>query len=166
MSEDASRVYLASKADLDEAGPGSAGAYNLYLYEAGEGGGFTFIGALSEGDATQPPGVPGPAHREPLLHTARVSPDGNSLLFSAHSAALAAQVGYDNTDKASGEADMEVYRYRVGAGLACISCNPSGARPAGRAVAIQGSIVTWQAARVPGVMNEFVRMLCAMLACS
>jgi hypothetical protein len=62
--------------------------------------------------------------------------------------------GYDNTDAASGEADQEVFLYdstaNAGAGeLRCVSCNPSGARPLGRALAVKGLEGLWAAARIP-----------------
>ena len=40
--------------------------------------------------------------------------------------------GYDNTDQNSGRPDEEVYLYdSASASLRCVSCNPTGARPAG-----------------------------------
>ena len=43
--------------------------------------------------------------------------------------------GYDNRDASSGKLDSEVYLYDAQAGrLACVSCNPTGARPAGPGV--------------------------------
>ncbi len=59
--------------------------------------------------------------------------------------------GYDNTDRQSGQADAEVFLYRVGAGLSCVSCKRSGARPAG-AQLLDGSTHTpgtWAAAAIP-----------------
>ena len=59
--------------------------------------------------------------------------------------------GYDNLDAVSGRADREVYLYDATANggegsLVCASCNPSGARPAGREVESE----VWSAARLPG----------------
>ncbi len=67
------------------------------------------------------------------------------------SPALAKAVaGYDNTDRISGEPDAEVYRYGIGEGLACLSCDPSGARPVGREIGVRtenGTVPgTWAAA--------------------
>ena len=45
--------------------------------------------------------------------------------------------GYDNTDRISGEPDAEVYRYGIGEGLACLSCDPSGTRPVGREIGFE-----------------------------
>jgi hypothetical protein len=152
FSEGASRVYFVSKADLDGAGSASAGQPNLYLYEAGAEPTYAFIGPLSAADVASHPKDPSAAHSWALLRQARVSEDGGTLVFAANSAALAGQVGYDNTDVASGEADTEVYRYSAaGEGLACISCRQSGARPAGQAVTtLASSPPFWQAARIPG----------------
>jgi len=130
MSEDARRVYFAS----DQALPGSEensegdeakeGEPNLYLYEAGEGGGSTqFIATLASGDLT--PAVSNERFNE---RNSRVSPDGAHAAFVSE----APLTGYDNKGAASGVATKEIYRYDAAANeLACVSCNPSGARPAG-----------------------------------
>jgi hypothetical protein len=72
-------------------------------------------------------------------------------------ASAATPTGYDNTDAVSGQPDSEVYLYAAdGAGgpgdLACVSCNPSGARPSGREVPVLGPVSTpyWAASRLPG----------------
>lgn len=60
--------------------------------------------------------------------TARVSPNGRYLAFVS----TTSLTGYDNRDAASGLPDTEVYLYDATSGsLACISCNPTGARPSG-----------------------------------
>jgi len=59
--------------------------------------------------------------------TGRVSSDGRVLLFRS-----AAQITkYDN------ETRLELYRYVTGAGVECVSCNPTGASPTGSA-SLQG----------------------------
>jgi hypothetical protein len=68
--------------------------------------------------------------------TARVSPNGRFLAFMSQRNLT----GYDNRDAVSGQPDQEVYLYdRLGDGgegkLVCASCNPTGARPHGVAVA-------------------------------
>jgi hypothetical protein len=74
------------------------------------------------GEAAQPSDYP------PVTGTARVSPDGETLLFLSK----AELSGYDNTDQASGEPDLEVFLWRTtGGGLRCLSCNPTNARPLG-----------------------------------
>jgi len=130
-SEDASRIYLASTADLDGAGPASDGADNLYLYKAG--GGLNFIAALANQDIGSVGGIkldgpPTPIQRQPAGRWATVSADGRFAAFTS-SAVL---TGFDNRDAASGLPAAEVYRYDSGSGeLRCVSCNPTGARPTG-----------------------------------
>jgi hypothetical protein len=59
--------------------------------------------------------------------------------------------GYDNVDSANGLGDAEVYLYGADADqLACISCNPSGARPAGRRFEGSSGFTIGVAARIPG----------------
>ncbi len=96
-------------------------------------------------------------------HTARVSPDGESVAFMSQRSLT----GYDNEDLTSarpGERlDQEVYLYRVGVGVVCASCNPTGMRPAGvpysQIEASNGGLAggegvwpssAWIAASVPG----------------
>ena len=166
-SEDASRIYFASSEDLDGEGPASAGARNLYLYEADPGGGggsFTFIMGLAAPDiapnipaSTQPPVWP--ISISPGTRAARVSPDGNHAVFM--SAVSPTPGGYDNTDAFSSEPDSEVYQYdAIEEELRCVSCNPTGARPSGaelgfgslRAAArIQGWEFSFHAPRVLSV---------------
>ena len=106
----------------------SVGADNLYVVRrVGSGWTTTFIVALAEGDgddwAARAEGLGGLAEM-----TARVSPDGEYLAF------MSAQglAGYDNRDAKSGEPDEEVFLYHAStASLACVSCNPTGARPLG-----------------------------------
>lgn len=75
----------------------------------------------------------------PATGTARVSASGEALLFVS----TESLTGYDNTDQASGEADSEVFLWENGGGgggaLRCLSCNPTGERPAG-ASSIPGAI--------------------------
>jgi hypothetical protein len=128
-SEDASRIYFASKEDLDGGGAGAVGARNLYLYEASAGGPgtYTFIMNLAQGDF-EGRGGRSPAHYLPALRAARVSPDGLHAAFV--SAASPTPTGYDNRDADSGVPALEVYLYdAVDNELRCVSCNPTGARP-------------------------------------
>lgn len=88
--------------------------------------------------------------------TARVSPNGRWLAFMS-SRPLA---GYDNRDAASGERDEEVYLYDAAADrLLCATCEPSGARPEGAVIPVEGGGIVdgqgnwrgrWLAALVPG----------------
>ncbi|HEX5763189.1 MAG TPA: hypothetical protein VFY04_08725 [Solirubrobacterales bacterium] len=118
------------------------GQPNLYHYEM-EGGGpesETFVATLAGADA-QPPesNAFSPGAANPDARSARVTPDGSHLAFTS-SASL---TGYDNTDLTSGEPDLEVFLYEAASGeLVCVSCNPSGARPAGREVGSQSRAAT------------------------
>src|SRR6187549_1785375 len=136
-SEEASRLYFASSEDLDGAGPASVGAHNLYLYEADPNGGagsFDFVMALPAVDVSPlgtglsiPPVRP--VSLLPAMRVARVTPDGLHATFM--SAATPTPTGYDNRDAETGKAAIEVYRYDAMADeLLCVSCNPTGARPA------------------------------------
>lgn len=134
VSEDGSYVYFVAKTDLpsrstDGAAPVS-GADNLYLLHDGEGGWVTtYIATLSENDRPTwyrrgqfggGPNISGV--------TSRVSPDGRFLTFMSEHPLT----GYDNRDVVGGERDEEVYLFDADAdALACLSCDPSGARPEG-----------------------------------
>jgi hypothetical protein len=140
-SRDASRLYFASTEELG--GEGQAGKPNLYFYEAGKGS--TYIATLSALDARTGNGAaPTPVNPEPIKHSSRVSPDGMSAAFVSN----ASLTGYDNLDAQNGKADAEVYHYDAATNrLACVSCNPSGARPSGRDVLAEGDEY-WTAARI------------------
>jgi hypothetical protein len=129
ISEDAKRVYFASREALDAGA--TEGKPNLYLYEAGVGGGATsFIATLALPDQGE-----GVSFEPYFRHTARVSPDGAHATFVS----VAPLTGYDNTEArdscaggAGGDLCPEIYRYDATADqLLCVSCNPSGARPEG-----------------------------------
>ncbi|HEX6154284.1 MAG TPA: NHL repeat-containing protein [Solirubrobacterales bacterium] len=131
-SEDVSRIYFLSEADLD--GAAVDGEPNLYLYDKGAGT-TSFIATLSELDATVGKTVPSPGNYEPAWHSARVTPDGSATAFMSNDPELAEEVaGYDNTDQATGLPAAEIYRYAIGGELVCVSCNRTGVRPSGREV--------------------------------
>jgi hypothetical protein len=135
-SGDGSYLYFVATGKLTGTGNGreeaKVGADNLYMLhydeEARKWEAPTFITILSSedmrgwGDESSLEGV-----------TSRVSPDGEYLAFMSERSLT----GYDNRDVNSGEPDQEVYLYRapsVGAPsgrLVCVSCNPTGERPAG-----------------------------------
>jgi hypothetical protein len=78
----------------------------------------------------------------PASGTARVSADGTRLVFVA----TAPLTGYDNKDLKTGELDSQVYLYDAGAdSLACVSCNPTHARPIGPST-IPGAIANGEGA--------------------
>jgi hypothetical protein len=92
--------------------------------------------------------------------TARVSPNGQWLAFMSQRPLT----GYDNRDAVSGKPDEEVYLYdRLGDGgegkLVCASCDPTGARPHGLEMVVNGQKLlngvgtwngAWLAAAIPG----------------
>jgi hypothetical protein len=130
ISEDANRVYFASKEEIPGSGENSehqkakAGEPNLYLYEAGVGGGSTsFVATLASGDL-----VSAVSNERYGKRNSRVSPDGLHAAFES----VAPLSQYDNTGAQSGESTSEIYLYDANTNkLACVSCNPSGERPAG-----------------------------------
>jgi DNA-binding beta-propeller fold protein YncE len=135
-SEDGSYVYLVARGVLSSAPSGSgesasAGAENFYeLHLEAAGWQPTFIATLAGEDANdwaQPIG----GQIELDLLSARVSPNGRWLAFMSQRPLT----GYDNRDlspEAHGARDQEVFLYAADDHrLACVSCDPSGARPHG-----------------------------------
>jgi len=146
-SEDLTRIYLASE---EVRAPGAAaGKPNLYLYENGS---FTFIATLTDADVWQRNQLRSPANIEPWRHTARVSPDGGNVAFMS----TAQPTGYNNVDINGGVPAAEVYIYDAEANggdgsLHCVSCNPTGIRPAGREMEVYGGgeFTFWVAGQLP-----------------
>jgi NHL repeat len=166
--EDASDVYFVSEEVLTGVNAQGqspvVGTPNAYLFDTSRSGAdrYRFIGTLSVGDATEhtsgssAAGDLSPVNFEPVKKTARVSADGLDVVFMSK----ARLTGYDNTDLQSGEADAEVYLYDASADngeglLSCVSCNPTGQRPAGRNVPYEGGPSgTWAAALLPLAETE------------
>jgi hypothetical protein len=133
-SEDGTSVYLVAQGVLasNQNGNGETavnGADNLYeLHYDGSQWSTIFIATLSSEDA---PEWEGEHVADSAYLTARVSPNGRYLAFMS----AAPITGYDNVDanpQANGARDEEVFLYdSSSASLRCVSCNPSGARPAG-----------------------------------
>jgi hypothetical protein len=130
-SSDGSYVYFAANGDLDgPGGQGSAGDCtasedgsgavngrgncNLYLAHAG---GIIFIAPLVGEDAAN--WQPNSNSLFPHEHAARVSSNGRTLLFRSRERLTS----YVNGPEA------ELYLYRLGEGISCISCSPSGEAP-------------------------------------
>jgi hypothetical protein len=162
VDQEGNRIYFASTEVLDSRA--IAGKPNLYLYEdAGAAPRYRFIGVLTKADATLATFVQLSTVNElPSRRLARVSPDGLHAVFAAY----APLTGYDNTDRVSGKADLEVFRYDATAdggdgSLLCVSCNPSGQPPAGRDVRIEHPVETpglaenWAAALIPPYETSF-----------
>ena len=134
VGDNGKRVYFVSDQALT--GDGEAGEPNLYLYE--EGAPMSFVATLASAD------LPRIVARESLNRNPRVTPDGAHAAFVS----VAPLTGYDNNSAASGAPTAEIYRYDAGSKkLLCVSCNPSGARPAGSA-AIPAFAYDTHAARV------------------
>jgi hypothetical protein len=157
-SDDATKVYFVSNEVLATGGTG--GKPNLYLFEAGEPGDFSFVATLVAADADTSNGVLSATATWPIRHVSRVTPDGGAVAFMS----AARLTDYDNTDANSGRADSEVYLYRVGQNApVCVSCNPSGARPAGRDIKHETNLINsfWAAAQIPVAENQlhFPRVL-------
>ncbi len=133
-SEDLTRVYFVSENAIAGSGQNSEedeaakGEPNLYLVV---GGATRFVATLAAGDVgTRPSGALLNAYNligtETRLRASRLSDGGAQLAFESQ----AQLTDFDNNAADSGEPAVEVYRYDAGSGkLACVSCNPSGARP-------------------------------------
>jgi virginiamycin B lyase len=135
-SDDLSDVYFAANGVLAAgASPGNcggppvlgSGSCNLYRWHEGA---IEFIAELETGgngtetDATNWMAALSPKDTFPderQQKTARVSPDGQTLLFRSQRQ----QSAYPS------EGIARFYRFRVGEGLSCVSCNPTLAPPAG-----------------------------------
>jgi hypothetical protein len=119
-SEDGSYVYFVDSGVL--AAGGHSGGFNLYVWHQGA---VRFIASLSQADANWNK-LAFIASLQDL--PARVSPDGHYLAFMSQESLT----GYDNRDAMSGAPDEEVFLYDAGAHhLRCVSCDLTGARPAG-----------------------------------
>ena len=156
-SEDGSRVYLAANGvpagvtDSPNAGGESAipgdckgklgsgsGTCNLYLWREGVAG-LTFIVRLDVGgeggsDATNwAATASGVFPSASFQKTGLTTPDGDTLLFRSRR---------QLTDYES-KGIPQYYRYRVGgAGLSCVTCNPTGAPPSGNLLAARPTFGT------------------------
>ncbi|HEU4707522.1 MAG TPA: hypothetical protein VFS64_10060 [Solirubrobacterales bacterium] len=134
-SKDASRVYFVADGVLSEA-PNAAGEVaargtcdrgfgggrcNLYL---SEGGDISFIAPLNAGGETKGDTWDWrPAIALGRQKTAFASADGKTLLFESQ----------ERLTPLDNEGVSELYLYRLGQGITCVSCVPTGAPPAGEA---------------------------------
>jgi hypothetical protein len=171
-SEDGSIVYFVATGVLAEGA--EPGKDNLYV-ESETGSSWSeprLIAVLSKEDS--PVWGQSGFFFSPAGLAAKVSPNGRFLAFmSARSL-----TGYDNRDASSGHSDEEVFLYDEATGhLACVSCDPTGARPAGVFEAHNGELLAddngvwaegvgapwdhWLAADIPAwdVVNETPKYL-------
>ena len=165
-SEDGAYLYFVANGRLTNSGVPVAGTVrgdcspevssplvrcNLYVLHNGT---FGLVAVLSGADS--PDWQKGGGAPDFSGLTARVSPDGQRLVFMSQ----LPLTGYDNRDARSDQPDQEVFSYDAEtARTSCVSCNPSGARPLG---ADSGSVVldrgsgemwnagAWLAGMVPG----------------
>ena len=137
VSGDGSRVYFAANADLDGAGPAQKGSCkgplsreqgqcSLYLWHEGTTSFVarlnTNLSSLGNDAANWAPTTTGVGGNNDFQKTSFLSaPGGETLLFRSQEQLAA----YDN------EGVSELYRYREGEPIICISCNPSGEAPKG-----------------------------------
>jgi hypothetical protein len=99
------------------------GQCNLYLARKGQP--LAFIARLDgdggDTDSDAANWIPRAGPSDTVLKTSRVSADGQTLLFRSQQKLTA----YDNKGTA------ELYRFKVGEGISCVSCNPTGLPPSG-----------------------------------
>ncbi|HXS33590.1 MAG TPA: hypothetical protein VN758_07460, partial [Solirubrobacterales bacterium] len=133
-SADGTTVYFAANGDLDGGGGGEAGdcekaegsfdyTGQCGLYVVREGEEPEFVAELDAGGGDASDWAARSALLNVPLKTARVSADGQTLLFRSKNQLTA----YPN------EGTPEFYRYHQGEGISCVSCNPTGEAPAGPA---------------------------------
>jgi hypothetical protein len=149
-SEDGSFIYFVANGALTEgavhggcSGNGSTSAHqcNLYVLHEGKVG---LVAVLSGEDNPD-------WNLELNRSVTRVSANGRYLAFMSNRPLS----GYDNRDAVSGRRDEEVFEFDAGAAdgagsTACVSCDPTGARPRGQEVGtlaqktLVGGDTVWQ----------------------
>lgn len=129
VAGDGSPAYFVSSSVL--AAGAQEGAPNLYVER---GGALDLVATLSSRDSQD---------WTSFLEerTSRLTAGGEHLAFLSQ----ASLTGYDSTDAITGEADSELYVYDAGEDrLTCVSCNPTGAPPIGRATLPRGSFSAYR----------------------
>ena len=137
-SEDGSSVFVVAQGVLAEnknaAGEtAQSGQDNLYeLHHEGTQWTTTFIALLSGEDSPDWDAGANVSVENTAFQTARVSPNGQYLAFMSQRSLT----GYDNEDVSSNRAAKGSTRRSIcmtlsTAGLTCVSCDPTGARPVG-----------------------------------
>lgn len=125
-SDDGSYVYFAANDQLVAGGPSTGGLPGLFVWHAGE---VAFIGTLTVNDDASNNAI---AHVFTLaVLSARVSPSGHALLFTARSGdGLSPQYDHNTVGCGfrNGTSCSELYLYQAETDtLSCVSCNPTGA---------------------------------------
>jgi hypothetical protein len=145
VSRDGSYVYFVADGVLAPgalpghcagSSPPSGATCNLYVRHAGA---TTFIARLSYRDQKW---FEESFFGELSMRTARVSPNGRWFAFMSERSLT----GYDNRDAGSGERDEEVFLYDAATSrLSCVSCDPTGSRPAG----------VFETSEFPGLLPDY-----------
>ena len=133
-SPDGSYLYFVANGDLDEGGPAHpgdcerhpddvtklrvGGECNLYLWHGGQSELIARLRIYSEAEGRLWSLAAG-TDAAPRPKASFLSADGKTLLFSSASQLT----DYDNAGA------PELYRYRVGEGISCTSCDPTGIHP-------------------------------------
>jgi hypothetical protein len=142
---DLSRLYFVSSKALG--GEGQEGKSNLYLMD---GAAVRFVATLGDIHNLRPTLGFEVGSPNPISNGVRMTPDGSHLAFVTTSS----PTGYDNADAADGRPNLEVHLYDAEDDkVACISCNPSGARPRGRLFEL-GTQSARLSAIMPGGAND------------
>jgi hypothetical protein len=135
VSADGRSGYFAALGDL--AAGGTTGTTNLYRFEErGAGFAISFVAELSEGFQDRQnwsQTTYGGKAETSRARTSRVTPDGDTLLFSSTKSIT----GFDNHGCGGNRIELcsELFMYSVGSPQArCISCNPTGERPSSEAL--------------------------------
>ncbi len=150
-SADGSDVYFAANGVLAAGASAgncsqSGGACSIYLWHEGQ---VSFIAPTGGGFGGEGLNwIPNSSLPVPAMRTGRVSANGTLLFLSKLS-----PTSYDS------KGNYEFYRYEPGAGLGCVSCNPTGAPPASGGAGMQDINPGIAAANVPGTV--WVRILSA-----
>ena len=130
VAADGSAVYFVTRSVL--AAGAQDGDPNLYVRR---GGALELVGTLAEADSSD-------WTSSAEERTSRLTVDGGHLAFLSR----ASLTGYDNRDAVSGEPVSELFVYEAGEDrLTCVSCNPKGSRPIGRATLPGNTFSTYQA---------------------
>ena len=122
VSTDGTKVYFVAAGALGAANRAPSGQTNLYVFHDGS---IDFVARLQTNQTESLNWTPASqtAGGAVITNTSRISADGRALLFRSAQRLTA----YDN------KGIPELYLFRVGGGIACVSCNPTNEPPRGPA---------------------------------